>query len=62
VRKLLRLAVLAGLVVWVWRYFLGAREPHERASVSYSDGSTIVLDPGSPEFERLAAPARAVLR
>jgi hypothetical protein len=62
VRRLLRLALLAGLAVWVWRYFVAAREPHERASVSYSDGSSIVLEPGSPEFERLASPARAVLR
>jgi hypothetical protein len=61
-RRLLRLTLLAGLAIWIWRYFLGAREPHERASVSYSDGSTIVLEPGSPEFARLASSARAVLR
>jgi hypothetical protein len=62
VTRLLRLAILGGLFIWVWRYLVGAREPHERASVSYADGSSIVLEPGSPEFERLASAARPVLR
>jgi hypothetical protein len=60
-RKLLRLAVVVGLAVWAWRTFVGGREPHERASVSYADGSSFVLEPGSPEFERLAAVARRVV-
>ena len=61
-RKLVRLAVLIGLTVWAWRYFAGRREPHERAGVSYADGSSLVLEPGSPGFDRLADAARVALR
>jgi hypothetical protein len=57
----LRLAVLVGAAIWAWRHFARGREPDERASVSFSDGSAIVLEPGSPEFERLASVARSVL-
>ena len=46
-RGLLRLAILAALAVWAWRYLVRSREPHERASLSFSDGSAIVLEPGS---------------
>lgn len=61
-RKLLRLAVLAGLTLWAWRFFVGRRGSHERAGVSYGDGSSLVLEPGSAEFERLAGAARPALR
>ena len=61
-RALLRLAILVGLAVWAWRYLVGSREPHERASLSFSDGSAIVLEPGSPGVERLASITRAALR
>jgi len=61
VRRLLRLAVVTALAIWAWRYLARARRPHERASIAYSDGSELVLEPGSPEFERLAAVARAAL-
>jgi hypothetical protein len=61
VRRLLRLALAAALAIWAWRYFVGARGPHERASVSFADGSDVLLEPGSPEFDRLAAVARTVL-
>ena len=60
-RRLLRLLVLAALVVWAWRLLFAGREPQERAGVSYADGSSLVLDPGSPGFERLAAVARSAL-
>ena len=60
-RRLLRLAVLVALAIWAWRTFVGSREPHERASLSYADGSSMVLEPGSPDFERMAAVARRVL-
>ena len=60
-RKLLRLLVAAALVVWAWRYLVGSRRPHERATVAYADGSDIVLEPGSPDFDRLAAVARRAL-
>ena len=59
--RLLRLVVVVALAVWAWRYLVQARGPHERASVSYSDGSEVVLEPGSAEFERLASVARSVL-
>lgn len=61
-RKLVRLVVLVALAVWAWRLFLGRRAPVERASVSYADGSSLVLEPGSPGFERLAAVARRAPR
>jgi hypothetical protein len=61
VRRLFRLAVLVGLSVWAWRLFVARRGPHERAGASYADGSSIVLEPGSPGFERLADAARGAL-
>lgn len=61
-RRLFRLIVVAGLTVWAWRFFAGRRGTAERAAVSYADGSSIVLEPGSPGFERLAAVARSAMR
>lgn len=61
-RKLVRLVALVGLAIWVWRHLVGSSDSHERASVSFSDGSAIVLEPGSAEFERLAAVARSAIR
>jgi hypothetical protein len=61
-RRLVRLALLVGLAVWAWRFFFGRKEPLERATVAYTDGSALVLEPGSPGFDRLAASARAALR
>jgi hypothetical protein len=60
-RRLLRLAILVVLTVWAWRYLVGRRGSHERAGVSYADGSSMVLEPGSPAFERLAEAARSAL-
>jgi hypothetical protein len=62
VRKLIRLAVLVGLAIWAWRTFFGPTASLERAGISYADGSAVVLEPGSPGFERLAAIARTALR
>jgi len=62
VRRLLRLALLVGLAIWAWRFFTGSPGPQQRAGVSYVDGSSIVLEPGSAGFERLAAIARSALR
>ena len=61
-RRLVQLAVLVGLAVWAWRFLTGSREPPERAAVTFADGSSIVLEPGSVGFERLAAIARSTLR
>jgi hypothetical protein len=60
-RRFVRLALLIGLTILAWRYFVGRRKPHERAGVSYADGSSLVLEPGSPGFDRLADAARASL-
>ena len=61
-RKLIRLAVLVGLAIWAWRRFFGSPGSLERAGISYADGSAVVLEPGSPGFDRLAAIARTALR
>ncbi len=61
-RKLVRLAMLVGLAIWAWRRFAVPSGPRERAGVSYADGSSIVLEPGSAGFERLASIARTTLR
>jgi hypothetical protein len=62
VRRLLRLAVVVALAVWAWRRMLRGRRSDERATVAFSDGSALVLEPGSAEFDRLSATARAALR
>jgi hypothetical protein len=62
VKTLVRLVFLVGLAIWAWRRFAGARGPQERAGVSYADGSSIVLEPGSAGFERLASIARSAIR
>lgn len=59
--KLIRLAVVVGLAIWAWRFFTGSRESRQRAGVSFADGSAIVLEPGSPAFERLASIARRAI-
>lgn len=61
-KKLIRLAVLAGVAIWAWRRFFRSSGSVARAGISYGDGSAVVLEPGSPGFERLAAIARTALR
>ena len=61
-RKLIRLAILIALAVWAWRKFFGPSGSEQRAGISYADGSAVVLEPGSPGFERLASIARSALR
>jgi hypothetical protein len=61
VRKLVRIVVLAALAVWAWRTFFGPSASLDRAGISYADGSAVVLEPGSPGFERLAGIARTAL-
>jgi hypothetical protein len=60
-RRLVRLLVLTALAVWAWRVLLRRRGPQERAGVSYADRTSLVLEPGSPGFERLAGFARTAL-
>ena len=59
-RKLLSLALIGGLVWWLH----GRRrtEPQAGATIGYADGSSVILEAGSPELDRLlqiAAGARA---
>ena len=61
-RRLFRLAVLVGLAVWAWRTLVGRPKLQERAAAAYGDGSSLVLEPGSEAFERLASIARPALR
>ena len=61
-RKLVRLVLLVVLAVWAWRKLFGPSGSEERAGISYADGSAVVLEPGTPGFERLAAIARSALR
>ena len=60
-RKLFRLVVLVGLAIWAWRRFAGRSDTVERVGVSYADGSSIVLEPGSAGFEQLASLARSAI-
>lgn len=60
-RRLIRLAILVAVAVWAWRRFFAPSAPEERVGVSYADGSSVVLEPGSPGFERLAAIARRAI-
>jgi hypothetical protein len=62
IRRLIRLAILVALAVWAWRHFFGRDEPLERATVAYADGSAIVVEPGTPGFDRLASTARSALK
>ena len=59
-RRLLTLALIGGLVWWL----LGRRRAgvESSATIGYADGSSVILDAGSPELDRLlqiAAGARA---
>jgi len=62
VKKLIRLALLVLLAVWAWRKLFGPPDSEERAGASYADGSAVVLEPGTPGFERLASITRSALR
>ena len=61
-KKLIRLALLVLLAIWAWRKLFGPPGSEERAGVSYADGSAVVLEPGTPGFERLASITRSALR
>jgi hypothetical protein len=58
-RRLLTLAGLAGLVWWL----LDRRRGNVAggATVGYADGSSVTLEQGAPELERLQEAAREVV-
>ena len=55
-RRLLSLAALAGLVWLVLRRRRSSGR--ETATIGYADGSSVTLEAGSPELERLLLIAR----
>jgi hypothetical protein len=61
VKRVLRLVVVAALAVWAWRRLVRRRRSAGRATVTFSDGSAIVFEPGSPEFEGFASVASTVV-
>ena len=59
-RKLLALGALGALL---WRFLARRHEPPApRVVVGYDDGSTVSLEPGSPERELLVDAATEALR
>ena len=59
-RRLLALGAVAALV---WRFLARRhRPPAPRVVVGYEDGSTVTLEPGSPERELLVDAAAEALR
>jgi hypothetical protein len=58
-RRLVTLLLVVGGTLFV----LSRRRPARRESVSlhYADGSMVTLEPSTPGFERLVAPARQAL-
>jgi hypothetical protein len=57
-----RLAVLLVLAAGAWILLSRRRAPGPVATIGYDDGSTLVLEPGSPELERLVRAADWVLQ
>jgi hypothetical protein len=55
-RRLLTIAGAAGLVWWLFGRGRGAAAT--RATVGYADGSSLTLEHGAPELERLQQAAR----
>ena len=60
IRRLLFLAALAGAVWWLLTRRESGREAG--AVVGYGDGSSVALEEGSPELERMLGIARGVVR
>ena len=59
IRRALFLGVLAGAAWWLLRRHRGGRG--EYAVVGYGDGSSVKLDVGAPELERLLEVARGAV-
>jgi hypothetical protein len=61
-RRLVRLAAAAALVVWLVRKRRSAGQaPPERVTIRFDDGSVTTLETGSPERELLLAAAAEVV-
>ena len=58
-RKLLALAVIAGIVYWF--VHRGGADDAQSATIGYLDGSAVTLEPGSPELDRLVQIASEAL-
>ena len=58
-RRLLVVAGLAGLAWWLLGR--GRDGAADRATVGYADGSSVTLEQGAPELERLQQAAREVV-
>ena len=56
--RLALLLGLGGLVLWLRRR---TPRPGETATIGYEDGSSVTLEPGAPELERLLAAGREAL-
>ncbi|HJU46917.1 MAG TPA: hypothetical protein VJ689_02205 [Gaiellaceae bacterium] len=53
-----RLVLLLGLAGFLWWLLRRDRSPGETATIGYEDGSSVTLEPGAPELERLLAIGR----
>ncbi len=60
IRRLLLLAALAGAAWWLLSRRESGREVG--ALVGYGDGSSVALEEGSPELERMLGIARGVVQ
>lgn len=58
-RRLLLLGLAAGAAWWLLGRRMSSEAP--RAVVGFEDGSSVVLEDGAPELERLVATAREAL-
>jgi hypothetical protein len=55
--------LLLGLALLAARRFLARRSvPDEQVTVGWEDGSSVTLEPGTPERDRLVELARGALR
>lgn len=60
IRKVLFFGALAGAAWWLLHRHESGRD--ERAVVGYGDGSSLTLEAGSPELDRLLEIARGTVR
>jgi len=58
-RKLLVLAIIGCMVYWFLNR--GGSDDGQSATIGYADGSSVTLDPGTPELDRLVQIASEAL-